>query len=77
VLRRGDEIPYGPFLCLATAAVVVQWGWLWPRTEALFSLGVVVPIVLILCLALLGVVLAIWRLIKIHVLGMSEDWAEE
>lgn len=77
LLGRGDEIPYGPFLCLATCFVVVQWGWLWPRSEALFALGAAVPIVLIVCLAMLGLMLAVWRQIKLRLLGMSEDWTEE
>lgn len=77
VLRRDDVIPYGPFLCLATAFVVVQWGEIWPRFEALFALGTVLPAVLIVCLVMLGVLLAIWRQFKVRVLGMSEDWGDE
>lgn len=73
VLRRDDVIPYGPFLCLATTFVVVQWGTLWPRFEALFALGTVLPTVLIVCLVMLGVLLAIWRQFKVRVLGVSED----
>ncbi len=72
-LRRDDVIPYGPFLCLAACFVVVQWGMLWPRAEALFSLGTVVPIVLVVCLALLGILLTLWRMIKVRLLGISED----
>lgn len=77
VLRRDDEIPYGPFLCLAAAFVVVQWGTIWPRSEHLFAMGTVLPVVLIVCLVLLGVMLAIWRQFKLRVLGMSEDWDEQ
>lgn len=77
VLRSDDEIPYGPFLCLATAGVVVGWGTLWPRIEDYFALGSLVPTVLILCVALLGLLLAVWRQIKLRVLGMSETWDDE
>jgi leader peptidase (prepilin peptidase)/N-methyltransferase len=28
-LGFGREIPYGPFLCLATAIVMVAWRWFW------------------------------------------------
>jgi prepilin signal peptidase PulO-like enzyme (type II secretory pathway) len=73
VLRRDDEIPYGPFLCLAASAVVVGWGTLWSRSEALFALGPVVPAVLVVCLVLLGVILAVWRWVKVRLLGVSED----
>jgi leader peptidase (prepilin peptidase) / N-methyltransferase len=73
VLRRDNEIPYGPFLCLAASAVVVGWGALWSRSEALFALGPVVPAVLVVCLVLLGAILAVWRLVKVRLLGMSED----
>ncbi len=77
VLRRDDEIPYGPFLCLAAAFVVVRWGTLWPRSEHLFAMGTILPAVLVVCLVLLGVLLAIWRQFKLRVLGMSEAWDEE
>lgn len=74
VLRREDVIPYGPFLCLAATFVVVRWADAWPRMEGLFALGTVLPIVLIVCLVLLGVLLAVWRQFKLRVLGISEDW---
>jgi prepilin signal peptidase PulO-like enzyme (type II secretory pathway) len=77
VLRRDDEIPYGPFLCLAASALVVAWADLWSRSEALFALGPVVPAVLVVCLVLLGVILAVWRWVKVRLLGMSEDSEEE
>ena len=73
IFRRDDMIPYGPFLCLAACFVVVRWGTLWPKAEAIFSLGTVLPIVLIVCLALLGILLALWRIIKVRLLGISED----
>ena len=77
LLRRGAEIPYGPFLCLAASFVVVRWADVWGRGESLFALGAVVPAVLVVCLALLGVLLAAWRWFKTRVLGVSEDWVEE
>ncbi|MEQ8850007.1 A24 family peptidase [Botrimarina sp.] len=77
VLRRGDEVPYGPFLCMAAAVLVVQWGVVWPRCEVIFGLGPVVPIVLVVCLAVLGVLLVLWRWFKVRVLGISEDWDDE
>ena len=54
VLRRDDVIPYGPFLCLAAAAVVVGWAPIWNWAQPIFGLGWLVPAMLIVCLALLG-----------------------
>lgn len=73
VLRHDDVIPYGPFLCLGTAFVVVQWNELWARSEAIFSHGTLLPAVLIIGLILMGVLLGIWRVIKTQLLGISES----
>ncbi len=72
-LRRDDIIPYGPFLCLGTAFVVVQWNQLWSRGEAIFAHGTLLPAVLIIGLVLMGVLLGIWRVIKTRLLGISES----
>jgi leader peptidase (prepilin peptidase)/N-methyltransferase len=69
LLRRDDEIPYGPFLCLAAAATVVGWAPIWNWAAPIFGLGWLVPTVLVLCLALLGVMLFVWRLVKIALFG--------
>ena len=67
--RRDDVIPYGPFLCLAAATVVVFWAPIWNWAQPMFGLGVLVPAVLVICLTLLGAMLFIWRLIKELLLG--------
>ena len=36
ILRRGSEIPYGPFLCLAAVTTVVFWATIWSWTMDLF-----------------------------------------
>jgi len=69
ISRRDDVIPYGPFLCLGSAAVVVAWAPIWIWAQDLFRVGGLVPIVLVVCLALLGVMLAIWRIIKTALFG--------
>jgi prepilin signal peptidase PulO-like enzyme (type II secretory pathway) len=69
VLRRDDVIPYGPFLCLAAAGVMVAWAPIWMWAQPLFALGWLVPGVLLVCLILLGVMLAIWRMIKELIFG--------
>ena len=64
VLRRDDVIPFGPFLCLGAAAVVVDWAPIWMWAGQLFAAGPLVPAVLAVCLVLLGLMLALWRVIK-------------
>jgi Flp pilus assembly protein protease CpaA len=63
ILFRDKEIPYGPFLCLATLFVIVCWNPVWNRTLPTFALGWLVPAAVICCLALMAVMLATWRLI--------------
>ena len=71
VLRRDDVIPYGPFLCLAAAACVVCWAPIWNWGQRLFEIGALVPAMLIVCLVLLGVLLAIWQVIKNAIFGRA------
>jgi leader peptidase (prepilin peptidase) / N-methyltransferase len=71
VLRRDDVIPYGPFLCLAAAVVVVGWAAIWNWASPMFGLGPLVPAVLIVCLALLGVMLFLWRMLKEMLFGRA------
>lgn len=72
VLRRDDVIPYGPFLCLGAAVVVVEWAAIWMWAQQVFEPGVLVPAALVICLALLGFMLAIWRVIKEFLFGPLE-----
>ena len=39
LLGRNRVVPYGPFLCLATVAVVIFWPFIWQATAAYFSCG--------------------------------------
>jgi prepilin signal peptidase PulO-like enzyme (type II secretory pathway) len=73
ILRRDDVIPYGPFLCLASAGVVVAWAPIWMWAQPLFAQGPLVPIVLFICLVLLGLMLAVWQMIKTALFGRSTD----
>ncbi|MGD9634855.1 MAG: prepilin peptidase [Pirellulales bacterium] len=72
VLRRDDVIPFGPYLSLAAAVVVVAWVPIWMWAQPIFGLGVLVPAMLVVCLALLGVMLTIWRFIKEAIFGRAE-----
>jgi leader peptidase (prepilin peptidase) / N-methyltransferase len=73
VSRRDDVIPYGPFLCLGAAAVVVDWARIWTWAAPFFEVGLLVPAVLVICLFLLGVMLAIWSMIKGFLFGASGE----
>ena len=73
VLRRDDVIPYGPFLCLASATVVVAWAPIWMWAQGLFAAGALVPAVLVVCLVLLGGMLATWQIIKMALFGGEDD----
>jgi prepilin signal peptidase PulO-like enzyme (type II secretory pathway) len=53
IFQRQNEIPYGPFLCLATLATVLYWAPIWERTWLTFSLGWILPLVLAGCFALM------------------------
>jgi leader peptidase (prepilin peptidase) / N-methyltransferase len=64
LFRRDDVIPYGPFLCLGAATVVVAWAPIWNWARPIFLAGPLVPLVLAVCLALLGIMLFCWRLLK-------------
>ncbi|MCH7752705.1 MAG: prepilin peptidase [Planctomycetes bacterium] len=78
VLHRDDVIPYGPFLCLGTLAVVVDWPVFWsPGLQALFSVGWLMPVVLLASFALLGIMLTIWRQIKRVLFGRHDVQDEE
>ena len=57
LLRGEKEIPYGPFLCLATAATVLAWPTIWDKADRYFSLGWMLIAVLIGCLGLMVVLL--------------------
>ncbi len=63
VFYRDNVIPYGPFLCLATLAAILNWASLWNWAEGLFAPGWLVPLVVGFCLVLLGVLLPLCRLV--------------
>ncbi|MGI9457763.1 MAG: prepilin peptidase [Aeoliella sp.] len=71
MLRREDELPYGPFLCMAVLFVIIRWDAIWLGVERLFAVAWLVPCVLLVCLVLCGAILAVWLQIKIRLLGFS------
>ncbi len=64
ILRRGPEIFYGPFLCLAATVVIVRWATLWQGTKPVFALGRFVPLIVLVSLVLMTVLLALMRVIR-------------
>jgi leader peptidase (prepilin peptidase) / N-methyltransferase len=67
ILRRDDEIFYGPFLCLATLAVMTRWASFWNADSSIqqvFGESWLVLAVLGAGVVLLGAMLVIWRNIK-------------
>jgi prepilin signal peptidase PulO-like enzyme (type II secretory pathway) len=72
ILIRDNAIPYGPFLCLASAIVVVGWSCFWNRLQLLFEWGWLVPAALAVCLVLMWAMLTIWFAIKSAIFGRRE-----
>ncbi len=65
LMGRGKELPYGPYLCLATLFLVVGWRNTWEFAAPIFDFGpVVLAAAMFVCLFLLGTMLAIWLRIK-------------
>jgi leader peptidase (prepilin peptidase)/N-methyltransferase len=67
-LRLGNEIWYGPFLCLATLGVIVYWASLWewlsPRLFQIFQLGWIAIAMLAVSLAVMAVLLILLRFLR-------------
>lgn len=63
VVHRRNDIPYGPFLCLASVVVVVGWHDLWAWGRGMFMFGWLVPAAFGFCLVVMGLLLGLWRLI--------------
>jgi prepilin signal peptidase PulO-like enzyme (type II secretory pathway) len=65
ILHRQNEIPYGPFLCLAAVVLIAGWCPIWAWIEPiLLLLGGLVPLFMIICLGAMALLLGLWRLIR-------------
>jgi prepilin signal peptidase PulO-like enzyme (type II secretory pathway) len=72
LLRRDDEIPYGPFLCLAAAVVVIGWAPVWDRAYPYFySLGWLIPAIGGLSLVAMALLLWLMQIAK-RLLGITK-----
>jgi prepilin signal peptidase PulO-like enzyme (type II secretory pathway) len=73
ILTRRRDIPYGPYLCIATVVLVLRWSPVWEgHARMIFSLGWLIPALMIFCLLMLGGLLRLWRLIEDALLGAPE-----
>lgn len=64
VLRRENEVPFGPFLCIAASVVLLGWANIWSWASLRFGLGMLIPLIIGGCLVLMPVMLGIWLIIK-------------
>lgn len=64
LIVRTNVLPYGPFLCVATIGIVCGWSAVWNRVGDHFTIGWLIPGVLVVGFALLGLILALLRLIR-------------
>jgi prepilin signal peptidase PulO-like enzyme (type II secretory pathway) len=62
--HRENELPYGPFLCLATLFVLVQWAAIWQWASPFFGIPWLVPGALGVCMAIMLVLLSGLRWIR-------------
>lgn len=65
ILRRDDAVPYGPFLCLATLAVLILWEPIWGQwAQGIFFIPWLVPAVVGACLVLMLIMLPPIRMVR-------------
>ena len=76
ITKRDREIPYGPWLSLATIALLVSWKWSWPLAKRVFDLGPALIVVGLTMALSLAVILQLVQIIK-RLLGFSSDYAIE
>lgn len=81
LLRHDKEIPYGPFLCMASLVVIVRWASIWwDWAIGVFSLGVLVPLFVVFCLALMALLLGLMRIVRLalqSIVGMTSARGEK
>jgi len=60
-LHRQPEIPYGPFLCMAAAVVMIWWAPVWLATEDFFAMPFILLSIIGIGLVLMAGLLGLWR----------------
>lgn len=66
------DIPFGPFLCAAAAVVMLFWQAIWGSWSRYFALGLFIPMVVLVAIALMGVLLALLQVCK-RLLGLVPE----
>ena len=64
VLTRRRDIAFGPYLCLAAAAVILKWPAFWDFAGPIFAAGWLVPALVAVCIVLMMGLLMLWRIIE-------------
>jgi leader peptidase (prepilin peptidase)/N-methyltransferase len=72
VLRRRDEIPYGPWLSLAALLLLLFWNNVWPMAERIFDMGPFLLLMGLVMTVLLYATLHLMQLVR-RLLGMSAE----
>lgn len=62
--KRDREIPYGPWLSLATLLLLLFWPIVWPRAERIFDMGPFVPLMALFMFVSLIASLQLIQLVK-------------
>lgn len=75
VFKRERAIPYGPYLSGGALVTIVAWPHLWPMTERVVGLGVLVIPVAMISIASLALSLMAARAIRL-MLGLSDPAAD-
>ncbi len=63
-LHRGHEIPYGPYLCLATLFLILKWARIWDWGYDIFAMGVPLAVLLAVCFAMMAAMLWVYRVLR-------------
>jgi prepilin signal peptidase PulO-like enzyme (type II secretory pathway) len=65
LLTRRKDIAFGPYLCLAEVYLIVRWKPIWNESaRQIFSLGWIIPLLVAVCLVLMGGMLWGMRLVR-------------
>ena len=74
---RENYIPFGPYLCIGSFAVVVGWPQFWKRGGPIFKNGLSFVLGILLFMVVLTIALAVYRRIKEHLFYADDDVAED
>lgn len=76
VFQRRREIPYGPYLSLATVLLILFWDHIWPYAKGYFDLGIgIFFVAVVMCVALFASLLMLQGVKRI--LGIPLYYTEE